>query len=366
MFLLLNKDVVWAEFDVVTTSGFESIKITRENRNLIYPWIKDIASFILNRRAPKHRAHIRELLKQCGCDTLQGYLDISHALSLNDTIWVKRSNDKITWDSVSLYRHPFNTVIAKAAFSGGLFGNKFSTTSPEFGTDGTFAKCWVREGGKIKLVKRGSEGFSNSGLEPYSEFYASQILREFGARSVSYGLTMYSGKLASKCELFTSEDYGLVPFSALTSTGDIGALADWYDKHGLIHQFAEMIIADALILNQDRHLGNFGFLFETATGKIVGTAPLYDHNISLLCYASDADLESSSSLDNYFSRVNFGPKLYDDFIGTAKRLMTPDLRKRLVRLKGVKLKKHSRYNLPDWRIACLNYVINNQIRLLLK
>ena len=40
-----------------------------------------------------------------------------------------------------------------------------------------------------------------------------------------------------------------------------------------------MLIADAVILNQDRHLGNFGFIVENDTGKIVATAPLYDHNI---------------------------------------------------------------------------------------
>lgn len=42
---------------------------------------------------------------------------------------------------------------------------------------------------------------------------------------------------------------------------------------------ADMIIADAVMLNQDRHLGNFGFIVENDTGKIVKTAPLYDHNI---------------------------------------------------------------------------------------
>ena len=34
--------------------------------------------------------------------------------------------------------------IAKMAFEGGLHGRHLSTTSPEYGTDGSFAKCWIR------------------------------------------------------------------------------------------------------------------------------------------------------------------------------------------------------------------------------
>lgn len=58
--------------------------------------------------------------------------------------------------------------IAKIAFEGGLYGKEFTTTSPEFGTSGSFAKCWVKEDDGIYLLKRGSEGARNAGLEPYS------------------------------------------------------------------------------------------------------------------------------------------------------------------------------------------------------
>lgn len=34
-----------------------------------------------------------------------------------------------------------NEKIAKTAFEGGLHGRHLSTTSPEYGTDGSFAKC---------------------------------------------------------------------------------------------------------------------------------------------------------------------------------------------------------------------------------
>lgn len=106
-------------------------------------------------------------------------------------------------------------------------------------------------------------------------------------------------------------------------------------------------------------------LFENDTGRLVKPAPLYDHNISMLCYAHDRDMVNYNTLQQYYRNVNFGPKLYNDFISVAKALMTPDIRKRLINMKGIKLTKHNRYNLPDWRIDRLNKIVNNQIMSLL-
>lgn len=98
--------------------------------------------------------NIRELLKVSGCDSIQGYLDITHALSLIDTFWVKPVDSDLRWEKISLFRNSFNETIAKTAFEGGLHGHNFSTTSPEYGTDGSFAKCWIRENDQIKMLKR--------------------------------------------------------------------------------------------------------------------------------------------------------------------------------------------------------------------
>ena len=37
-----------------------------------------------------------------------------------------------------------------------------------------------------------------------------------------------------------------------------------YKKLGVIDELANMVVADALIFNTDRHLGNFGFLIDNA------------------------------------------------------------------------------------------------------
>ena len=47
---------------------------------------------------------IAALLKEYGCDTLEGYLNVTHALSLNDTFWVRAADADLQWRDVSLIR----------------------------------------------------------------------------------------------------------------------------------------------------------------------------------------------------------------------------------------------------------------------
>ena len=364
MYYLLNKNDIVASFEVKGAGNLEYIQLIQVDKSKIPFWITDLETFITNRKAPKHREHIEKLLKKCNCGTISGYLNVSHALSLNDTFWVKKSNQHdLDWDKVSLYKNKFNQTIARIAFDGGMYGENFSSTSPEFGTDGKFAKCWVRENGIIKLVKRGSFGAANAGLEPYSEFYTSQILDALGLKHVVYGLTSKHNKLASKCNLFTSEDYGLIPYSALSKNGNIGQIVNFYKEKGLYNEIASMFIADSIIFNEDRHLGNFGFIVDNRNGKIVDTAPLYDHNMSLLCYAMVDDFKN---IRKYISDNDKGPRLGGDFIDVAKALMTPEMRHKLINIHGIELKKHPRYNLPDWRVDALSKEVNKQIELILR
>ena len=66
-------------------------------------------------------------------------LDVAHALSLNDTFWIKKADSALCWKDVSLYRNPFNEVISEAAFDGSFSSSIFSSPSPEFSTDGQYA-----------------------------------------------------------------------------------------------------------------------------------------------------------------------------------------------------------------------------------
>lgn len=360
-FVLCNKDMVLAEFHVEGKGVLESVVIDKQFVQMPY-WIGNLGAFIRNRKAPKKRENIEKLLKMSGCDTLLGWLEITHALTLIDTYWVKPKGSKLDWEKVSLYTHEFNKVVAKTAFEGGLHGRNLSTTSPEYGTDGTFAKCWIREKGIIKLLKKGSSGARNAGLEPYSEFYTSQIAKELGLRHVEYGLRSRSGKVCSVCDAFTSESIGYVPFAAMDSDNvDIVGVLQKMGVYDLQKEMIDMFIFDAVIFNEDRHKGNFGVLVNNDTQEVIDAAPLFDHNISMLCYAEEEDF---SNLPKYLEKK--GPRIGTDFVEDAKALLYPEMRKKLQRLLGFSFKRHPKINLPEERLVLLEKAINRQIQLILK
>ncbi|RGH99218.1 hypothetical protein DW704_12320 [Coprobacillus sp. AM26-5AC] len=93
---------------------------------------------------------------------------------MNDSYWVVQENCKDLFKDKNLYHNSFNTNIASIAFTGyGSYTRTLFKSSPEFTTNGMLAKSWRRIKNNIFLYKSGTEGFANSGLEPYSEYYAS-------------------------------------------------------------------------------------------------------------------------------------------------------------------------------------------------
>lgn len=360
MYLLLNKNQKIAKFSV--DKVFDTITI--EEQYIKLPsWYGDLDTFTQNRRAPKHRENIEKLLQQSGCNTLSGFLNISHALSLIDTFWVKDEHSNLDWEAVSLFTHPFNEVIAKTAFEGGLHGQQPSTTSPEYGTDGSFAKCWIRENEIIKMLKRGSSGASNAGLEPYSEFYASQLVSKFTSNFVNYDLRTQDNRLCSVCDIFTSEDYGFIPYAAVDqgNTSVMQVLRNMKDL-GFVNEVKTMFVIDALIMNANRHKNNFGFIIDNKTLEIQAMAPLFDHNLALMPYAIDADELTFGS--EYYRE--HGPRLGDEWVKAAAMCLTSKTRKLLIDLHDFKFEKHRKLNLPDWRLESLTVMLHDTIEAILE
>lgn len=356
---LMNKDVKIAAFAI--NDAFSSVTITKQFVELPF-WIHNFGAFVQNRQAPKHRENIAQLLRMSGCDTLRGFLNITHALSLVDTFWVRPVDSTLSWRDVSLYTHEFNEVVAKTAFEGGLHGRGLSTTSPEYGTDGSFAKCWIREEGMIKMLKRGSSGASNAGMEPYSEYYAAQLVSALTDEYVRYDLRSIGGRVCSVCDIFTSEEFGYLPYASVEpENSTIDSVLDKASKYGLESKFRKMFVIDAVIMNEDRHKNNFGFLVENDTQTIVGMAPLFDHNVSLLPYAMKDNFDN---IDSYLAEK--GPRLGRDWIPIAAACLDSDLRRKLINLSDFKFKRHEKYNLPEWRLEILEKLIHSNIEKILQ
>lgn len=296
---IMNKDKVIGK--IFCFEGYP-IKITDIElpsfiKSLGVNWVKD-------RTPPKHREYIGDLLKSLNLGTVEDIIKFSKGLSLTDTFWVKPENVDLKWKDVNLYDNDFDITISKIAFEGGLYGLQFSTTSPEFVTDGVLPKCWHKDKQGIYLKKGGTSSFKNSGNEPISEYLATQVLEILEYPHVKYNLENYRGKLASSCELITSKEVSMIPAFYLCSSYD--SLIHYCEENNFIDDLYRMFIFDFIICNSDRHLRNIGFLFNSDTYEILGLAPIYDNGVGMLSYYVIGD-----DLEQYLK--DYIPRLYDSF-----------------------------------------------------
>ena len=327
-----------------------------------------IAKWLKHRTIPKNRAYVHNFLSKCGLNLNRpmNIIKVSKGLSLNDCYWVTEEGFDGSFDKFNLYDNRFSQILALIAFTGYGSSVRSSLAScPEFTTNGMLPKCWRRENGTIRLYKGGTSGFSNTGKEPYSEYYAYQIAKAMGINVVPYNLSRWKGELCSTCELFTSKGLSFLPVGRIVTSGGIDAVRAYYENLGpdYVKALDDMLILDAVIFNTDRHFGNFGFLVDNETNKIVAPAPLFDHGNSLFNFAGNDDLTSDKALTDYAETLL--PCVYDDYVKAAKQVLTPERKEALRHLLTFRFKKHPRYNLPDARLRLIEKQIQRRAKELL-
>ena len=355
-------------------ANIKILAVHEENKNLFPLDLAELSesgieSWIRHRSIPKNRAYVDTLLSSLGLSINRPFdlIRVSKGLSLNDCYWLKQEDSRDSFDSVNLYDNRFSRVLGQIAFTGyGSSSVSGLTSSPEFTTNGMLPKCWRRIEGKIYLYKGGTMGAANTGNEPYSEFYAYQIGKILGVNAVPYSLSKWKNTLCSTCELFTSKDVSFVPVGRIVRSGGMQAVRAYYKKLGAEFEKAlnDMFIFDALIFNTDRHYGNFGFLIDSHTNKIIAPAPLFDHGNSLFHFAGMDALKSKKSFLKYAETQM--PCVYDDYVAEAKRALTHEWRSAIRKLLDFKLPRHSRYNLSKERLNLIECAVSQRAAELLE
>ena len=322
-----------------------------------------LMSWLRSRIIPKNREYVDALLAKSGLshNDTKGILQVCRGLSLNDSYWVVEEGFTGKYADYNLYEHDFVKVLSLIAYTG--YGSssraKGFSSSPEFTTTGMLRKGWRRLGGKVLLFKGGTSGAANTGNEPYSEFYAAQIAERMGIRHVPYGLSMWKGCMCSTCELFCDIDHSFVPIYRFLDKCTLRTVADYLKSLGgsYYDSFADMLVFDALICNEDRHFGNFGLMVDNRTNQPYAFAPLFDHGLSLFNYAMPDDLKT---LDEYAkTRSSAYGVPFDNIV---REFISPRQKEKLRKMIGFRFEKHHRYNLPADRLKAIEKTLQTRIQ----
>ena len=359
--ILKHRDKELLRFEWIEPQGVRIVSVGEGNNRYLPLDFKGEVSdenlwkWLSRRVVPRNRRNIDALMAATGLEArnVRGIIEICRGLSLNDVHWVVPNDFKGSWKDCNLYDNEFSQAIALTAFNG--MGSAIERldwiSSPEFSTNGMLAKCWRRIDGRVALYKSGTDGAANTGFEPYSEYYASQIAAAMGLDHVEYSLSKFKGYLCSTCNIFTSDKLGYLPAGRIMNVAE--ALED--------KRFADIFFFDALIFNTDRHLGNFGYLVDNDKNEIVGAAPIFDNGyglFSLALYRPGDRLDEFSDLAKYVSRVK--PALYSKWLGFPGGI-TKSMLERMKALKGFRFKRHKYYNLPQDRQHSIEKFLQSRI-----
>ena len=330
-YILKQFDTPLLRFSVIENTAAPELRIewVNEEKKALLPLDlalspEGLSRWIQKRTIPKNRAYVNALLARCGLSINRpmSIIAVCKGLSLNDSYWVVEDGFTGTFDQYNLYENRFSRILGLIAFTG--YGSSIRSSlvsTPELTTNGMLPKCWRRIDGKVKLYKGGTAGASNAGFEPYSEYYAAQVAEAMGINAIHYGLSKWKGQLCSTCELFTSRDVSFMPVGRLVTHGGFGAVKAFYEEQGpeYLQALRDMVVFDAVIYNTDRHFGNFGFLIDNATNKIVAPAPLFDHGNSLFNFAGAEFMSSPEKLQEYADTLL--PRAYEDYIAMARSMI---------------------------------------------
>ena len=312
---------------------------------------------------------LRQFLESIGIRNNADLIDITHCVSLSDTFWVKRVDSNLKWRDVSPFRNNYSKVISTYALDGIKIGiNEKNYFSPVISTDGTFPHTWKFSTNGIKFIKAGSKytlGGINSGREPYSEYYASEVAEYLGFEHVEYKIRYHSRSdgnidVVTECDCYNSEDIGAVTASklGLTSYEDVLEYCRRISKEEF-DKCLDMYFLDCLLLNTDRHFGNIEFRFDTSTLEIKGLVPIFDNNYALL----PRFIEGLEEFNREDYKARDGRSFEELFKLVIKN---KSYRRELIRLKNFKFSKPRTVKISDERLNFLNDLLQKQVEHLLK
>lgn len=325
-----------------------------------------LVKWLQRRVIPKNRAYVAEILKTYGLSVndTKGIIDVCKGLSLNDSYWVVPQGFTGTFAQYNLYENRFSEILSLVAYTGIGQSDAAFTTSPELTTNGMLPKAWrFIDGEGIYLYKGGTFGAANTGNEPYSEFYASQVAQAMGLDAVAYELENWKGILASRCKLFTDINTAYIPIGRIVREGGLKACLEYYRQLGpeAYEQIKSMLVFDAMIYNEDRHFGNFGVLRDNHTGKVTGAAPVFDNGMSLFNFAMPEDFQD---LDSYAKTR--GTAYGVSFESVCQEVMGPIQARQLRKLIGFTFHRHPRLNWPEYRLEAIERHLQKRVRQLLE
>lgn len=297
-----------------------------------FPFRNNLSEWFKGRGIPSWRDKLDLLLHRLNIVTPTELLDKAFGLSLSDQYWIKPFYSNIKYEDINFFENDFDYaefLEASLSINSKTITKETSLKTPNNTTDGMLKKAWVIEDGTRYLLK---SGYKNEVLQPFNEVLASEICSRLGFNHVTYTLDTYKDTVVSKCPCFITKDTELVTCYQIKNDMKRHDNIEDYEEYikklkseGIKDariKVENMYILDFLIMNEDRHLNNFGIIRDVNTLKWLDVAPIFDNGMSLnIPYYDDEEVIISGH-----GRLFYELKPFDEIIKVVKNLKRIDIK----------------------------------------
>ena len=321
---------------------YAPLAVFNASKNRSSSLTKTVNDWFRGRGIPSWRKDLEKLLDKLGVSSSDELLNKYYGLSLSDQYWLKGVNSAVKYEDINFFTNDFEyeayldaSLDSSSKSIVSLDKNIFK--SPNNTTDGMLQKGWIIESGKRVLVKG---TYTSNKEEPINEYLASQICKRLGFDYCNYEVEWSDKtKLISKCNDFINENEELISAYDIyncekkpNNISDYEFYIQILEKHNVPNareNMENLFILDYLMLNNDRHLKNFGIIRNVNTLKWEKVAPIFDTGESMQCDKYTDEINFSSGKGKFFSNTD---KDYEDILKIiGKNILRVDLSK----LKGI-------------------------------
>lgn len=261
----------------------------------------EINNWFNNRAIPLYRDNAKEILEIFRIDSTKELINRDYALSLSDQYWFKPEDEKIEWRNINYFQKDYNSVsFAEATYGRGSgeflkqSQKKTQDKTPNNTSNGQLKKVWIKKQNENYLYK-GAGTIHN--FEPINEVLASKICEILEVPHVKYTLDVVHSKrqdtLVSICKCAINPDEEIITASSILTEEaknitktikDFEIYVKILEKHNVPkarENLEKMFMLDYIMLNEDRHLNNFGIIRNVKTLEWVRTCPIFDTGRSM-------------------------------------------------------------------------------------
>ena len=295
--------------------------------------LRRLTEWFKGRGIPSWRDKIDLLLHRLNIETAEELLDKAFGLSLSDQYWIKPYDSNLKYDDINFFDNDFDYaefLEASLSLNSKIVKKETSLKTPNNTTDGMLKKAWIIENGTRYLLKG---GYKNEILQPFNEVLASMICDRLGFNHVPYTLDVYKDTVVSKCPCFINKDTELITAYQIRNdmkrhdnTDDYEEYIKKIEENGIPNareKIENMYILDFLIMNEDRHLNNFGIIRDVNTLKWLDVAPIFDNGMALNIQSYDDEELIISGMGRLFYEV----KPFDEIIKVVHNIKRIDVSK---------------------------------------